>query len=77
MALVTYRVEDGMIAEPRVASAALSRSRAGSRKPKGCLPASPPGRAAFEAAAAAAAAAVDPLEDATTSAAIAAIWRRP
>ena len=69
MALVTYRVEDGMISRRRASrSAASSRSRAASRKPNRRLPAVAPDRAAFEAAAAAVAAAVDPLDDATTSA---------
>ena len=35
MALVTYRVQDGVISEPRWRSAAWSRSRAASRKPSG------------------------------------------
>jgi carbon-monoxide dehydrogenase medium subunit len=68
MALVTYRVVNGVIADPHVGvggAEPLPRRMAAAEK---LLAGKPPGREAFVAAAKAAAAAVDPLEDATTSA---------
>ncbi len=67
MALVTYRLQDGMIASRawrrrcRAAAAPDRGGRAGARRPSA-------GQQAFAAAADAAMAAVDPLEDVTTSA---------
>jgi len=68
MALVTYRVEDGMISAARVAVGGVESQPRRIAQAEQALAGRPPDRAAFEAAAAAVAAAVDPLDDATTSA---------
>jgi carbon-monoxide dehydrogenase medium subunit len=68
MALVTYRVENGVISEPRVALGGVETLPRRIVEAEAALAGQPPGRQAFEAAAAAASAAVDPLEDAVTSA---------
>ena len=68
MALVTYRVEDGMISAARVAVGGVEPQPRRIAQAEQVLAGRPPDRAAFEAAAAAVAAAVDPLDDATTSA---------
>jgi aerobic carbon-monoxide dehydrogenase medium subunit len=68
MALVTYRVENGVISEPRVALGGVETLPRRIAEAEAALKGQPPGRQAFEAAAAAASAAVDPLEDAVTSA---------
>jgi carbon-monoxide dehydrogenase medium subunit len=68
MALVTYRVEDGMINAARVAVGGVESQPRRIAQAEQVLAGRPPDRAAFEAAAAAVAAAVDPLDDATTSA---------
>jgi aerobic carbon-monoxide dehydrogenase medium subunit len=68
MALVTYRVEDGMINAARVAVGGVEPQPRRIAQAEQVLAGRPPDRAAFEAAAAAVAAAVDPLDDATTSA---------
>jgi aerobic carbon-monoxide dehydrogenase medium subunit len=68
MALVTYRVEDGMISAARVAVGGVEPQPRRIAQAEQVLAGCPPDRAAFEAAAAAVAAAVDPLDDATTSA---------
>jgi carbon-monoxide dehydrogenase medium subunit len=68
MALVTYRVEDGMISAARVAVGGVEPQPRRVAQAEQVLVGRPPERAAFEAAAAAVAAAVDPLDDATTSA---------
>jgi carbon-monoxide dehydrogenase medium subunit len=68
MALVTYRVEDGMVSAARVAVGGVESQPRRIAQAELVLAGRPPDRAAFEAAAAAVAAAVDPLEDATTSA---------
>ena len=68
MALVTYRVEDGMISAARVAVGGVEPQPRRIAQAEQALAGRPPDRAAFEAAAAAVAAAVDPLDDATTSA---------
>ena len=68
MALVTYRVEDGMISAARVAVGGVESQPRRIAQAEQVLAGRPPDQAAFEAAAAAVAAAVDPLDDATTSA---------
>jgi aerobic carbon-monoxide dehydrogenase medium subunit len=68
MALVTYRVEDGMISSARVAVGGVESQPRRIAQAEQALAGRLPDRAAFEAAAAAVAAAVDPLDDATTSA---------
>jgi aerobic carbon-monoxide dehydrogenase medium subunit len=68
MALVTYRVEDGMISAARVAVGGVESQPRRIAQAEQALAGRLPDRAAFEAAAAAVAAAVDPLDDATTSA---------
>ena len=68
MALVTYRVEDGMISAARVAVGGVESQPRRIAQAEQVLAGRPPDRAAFEAAAAAVAAAVDPLDDGTTSA---------
>jgi carbon-monoxide dehydrogenase medium subunit len=68
MALTTYRLRDGKIAEPRVAVGGAEpnpRRMADAEKSLAGRPANP---ASFAAAADLAASAVDPMEDATTSA---------
>jgi carbon-monoxide dehydrogenase medium subunit len=68
MALVTYRVVDGVIADPHVGVGGAEPLPRRMAEAESLLTGRPPGREAFVAAAAAASAAVDPLEDATTSA---------
>jgi carbon-monoxide dehydrogenase medium subunit len=68
MALVTYRVAGGVIADPRVGVGGAEPHARRMPEAEALLVGKPPGREAFVAAAEAAAAAVDPLEDATTSA---------
>jgi carbon-monoxide dehydrogenase medium subunit len=68
MALVTYRVQDGVISAPRVSLGGVEPQPRRIAQAEQTLAGRTPDRAAFEAAAAAVAAAVDPLEDATTSA---------
>ena len=68
MALVTYRVEDGIISAARVAVGGVEPQPRRIAQAEQALVGRPPDRTAFEAAAAAVAAAVDPLDDATTSA---------
>jgi aerobic carbon-monoxide dehydrogenase medium subunit len=68
MALVTYRVADGMISAARVAVGGVEPQPRRIAQAEQVLAGRAPDRAAFEAAAAAVAAAVDPLDDATTSA---------
>jgi len=68
MALVTYRVEDGMISAARVAVGGVEPQPRRIAQAEQALAGRAPDRAAFEAAAAAVAAAVDPLDDAATSA---------
>ncbi len=68
MALVTYRVENGMISAARVAVGGVEPQPRRIAQAEQALVGRPPDRAAFEAAAAAVAAAGDPLDDAATSA---------
>jgi aerobic carbon-monoxide dehydrogenase medium subunit len=68
MALVTYRVVNGAIAEPRVALGGVEPQPRRIAQAEAALAGRAPDKPAFEAAAAAAASAVDPLEDAVTSA---------
>ena len=68
MALVTYRLQDGVISAPRVAVGGVEAQPRRIAQAERVLAGRPPDRAAFEDAAAVVAAAVDPLEDATTTA---------
>jgi carbon-monoxide dehydrogenase medium subunit len=68
MALVTYRLENGMMVEPRVAVGGAEPQPRRIAAAEQALTGNAPGQPAFAAAAEAAAAAVDPLEDAVTSA---------
>ena len=68
MALVTFRVQDGVIAEPCVAVGGVEPQPRRIAQAEQVLVGRPPDHAAFQAAAAAVASAVDPLEDANTSA---------
>ncbi len=68
MALVTYRLQDGVIGEPRVALGGVEAQPRRIAAAEQALAGRAPGKQAFEAAADAAMAAVDPLEDVTTSA---------
>jgi carbon-monoxide dehydrogenase medium subunit len=68
MALVTYRMQDGVISAPRVAVGGVEPQPRRIAQAEGLLAGRPPDRAAFDAAAAAVATAVDPLDDATTTA---------
>ena len=68
MALVTYRVVNGVIADPRVGVGGAEPQPRRMTAAENLLVGKAPGRDAFVAAAEAASAAVDPLEDATTSA---------
>jgi carbon-monoxide dehydrogenase medium subunit len=68
MALVTYRVVNGVMADPRVGVGGAEPLPRRMTEAEKLLAGKAPGREAFAAAAAAASAAVDPLEDATTSA---------
>jgi aerobic carbon-monoxide dehydrogenase medium subunit len=68
MALAIYRVENGVISEPRVAVGGVEPQPRRIAQAEQALAGRAPGKPAFEAAADAAMAAVDPLEDAITSA---------
>jgi len=68
MALATYRVENGVITEPRVAVGGVEPQPRRIAQAEQALAGQAPGKQAFAAAADAAMAAVDPLEDAITSA---------
>lgn len=68
MAFVTYRVDNGVIGEARVALGGIEPQPRRIRTAEQALTGQAPGKQAFAAAADAAAAAVDPLEDAVTSA---------
>jgi aerobic carbon-monoxide dehydrogenase medium subunit len=68
MALVTYRVANGVISEPRVALGGVEPQPRRIAQAEQALAGKSPGKEAFAAAADAAMAAVDPLEDAITSA---------
>jgi carbon-monoxide dehydrogenase medium subunit len=68
MALVTYRLQNGMMVEPRVAVGGAEPQPRRIATAEQALAGHAPGQPAFAAAAEAAAAAVDPLEDAVTSA---------
>jgi carbon-monoxide dehydrogenase medium subunit len=68
MALVTFRLQDGVICEPRVAIGGVEPRPRRIADAERVLAGHPAERAVFEAAAAAVASAVDPLEDAVTSA---------
>jgi aerobic carbon-monoxide dehydrogenase medium subunit len=72
MALVAFRLQDGVIREPRVALGGIESQPRRIAEAEQLLAGRSAERAAFEAAAAAVASAVDPLEDAVTSA----IYRR-
>jgi len=67
MALVTYRVANGVISEPRVALGGVEPQPRRIAQAEQALAGKSPGKEAFAAAADAAMAAVDPLEDAITS----------
>ena len=68
MALVAFRLQDGVIREPRVALGGVESQPRRMAEAEQLLAGRSAERAAFEAAAAAVASAVDPLEDAVTSA---------
>jgi aerobic carbon-monoxide dehydrogenase medium subunit len=68
MALVTFRVQDGVIREPRVAVGGIEAQPRRIADAEQLLAGRAIDRAVFEAAAAAVASAVDPLDDAATSA---------
>jgi aerobic carbon-monoxide dehydrogenase medium subunit len=68
MALVTYRLQNGVISEARVAVGGVEPQPRRIAQAEQALTGRAPGKPAFEAAADAAMAAVDPLEDAITSA---------
>jgi carbon-monoxide dehydrogenase medium subunit len=68
MALVTFRLQDGVIREPRVALGGVESQPRRIAEAEQLLAGRSAERAAFEAAAAAVASVVDPLEDAMTSA---------
>jgi aerobic carbon-monoxide dehydrogenase medium subunit len=68
MALVTYRVEQGIISEARVAVGGIEPQPRRIKEAEDALRGRSPERATFQAAGDAAAAAVDPLEDLITSA---------
>jgi carbon-monoxide dehydrogenase medium subunit len=68
MALVSYRVRDGLISEARVALGAVEAQPRRIQEAERALVGRPPERAAFAVAADAAAAVIDPLEDFATSA---------
>jgi carbon-monoxide dehydrogenase medium subunit len=68
MALVAFRLQDGVIREPRVALGGIESQPRRIAEAEQLLAGRSAERAAFEAAAAAVASAVDPLEDAITSA---------
>src|SRR6266851_3721219 len=68
MALTTYRLQDGVMSEPRVALGGVEAQPRRIAAAEQALAGQAPGKQAFAAAADAAMAAVDPLEDVTTSA---------
>ena len=68
MALVTFRLQDGVIREPRVAVGGIEPQPRRIADAEQLLAGRAIDRAIFEAAAAAVASAVDPLDDAATSA---------
>jgi aerobic carbon-monoxide dehydrogenase medium subunit len=68
MALVAFRLQGGVISEPRVALGGIESQPRRIAEAEQLLAGRAPERAAFEAAAAAVASVVDPLEDAVTSA---------
>jgi carbon-monoxide dehydrogenase medium subunit len=68
MALTTYRLQNGVMSEPRVALGGVEAQPRRIASAEQALAGRAPGKQAFEAAADAAMAAVDPLEDVTTSA---------
>ncbi|MGH6767714.1 MAG: FAD binding domain-containing protein [Xanthobacteraceae bacterium] len=68
MALVAYRVQNGVIAEPRVGIGGAEPSPRRVAEAEAALAGQSPGPEAFDAAAEAAASAIDPLEDHSTSA---------
>ena len=68
MALVAFRLQDGVIREPRVALGGIESQPRRIAEAEQLLAGRSAERAAFEAAAAAVASVVDPLEDAVTSA---------
>ena len=68
MALVTFRLQDGVICEPRVAIGGVEPQPRRIADAERALAGHPAERSVFEAASAAVASAVDPLEDAVTSA---------
>jgi carbon-monoxide dehydrogenase medium subunit len=68
MALVTFRVHEGKVSEPRIAVGGIEAQPRRIGPAEHALAGHAPERAAFEAAAEAVAQAVDPLEDAITSA---------
>jgi aerobic carbon-monoxide dehydrogenase medium subunit len=72
MALVTFRLDDGVITEPRVGVGAAEPHPRRIAEAEALLAGRAPEDAAFRAAAAAAAAAIDPLTDAQTDA----VYRR-
>jgi carbon-monoxide dehydrogenase medium subunit len=68
MALVAFRVENGVVVAPRIAVGGVEAYSRRIAQAEQALAGRPPGRPAFEAAADALAAVVEPLEDAITSA---------
>ena len=68
MALVTYRLQSGVISEPRVALGGVEPQPRRIAQAEQALMGRAPEKQAFEAAAEAVMAAVDPLEDAVTNA---------
>jgi carbon-monoxide dehydrogenase medium subunit len=68
IALVTYRLRDGVIIEPRVGVGGAEPNPRRLAEAEQALAGQKPGTEVFAAAAEAAAAAIDPLEDATTTA---------
>lgn len=68
MALVTYRLKDGVITDPRVGVGAAEARPRRIAEAEAALTGQKPATEAFSAAAEAAAAAIDPLEDINTSA---------
>ncbi len=68
MALTTYRLQNGVMSEPRVALGGIEPQPRRIAAAEQALAGRAPGKQAFAAAADAAMAAVDPLEDVTTSA---------
>ena len=68
MALATFRVEDGVMREPRVAVGSVEAQPRRIAQAEAALAGRAPGHAAFVAAAEAVEAAVDPLDDALTGA---------